>query len=116
MRYEYRELPMMDRKRIEDCLQSCQYTRDYAPSEFLYLVDGDLIGKHDLAMVSKNDRGFLFFPNMMTPPKKWGSVLRYITDKDGYQQPKDAQRAQLYRLCERSCRLYDELVKCPHHS
>lgn len=109
MRYEYRELPMMDRKRIEDCLQSCQYTRDCAPSEFLYLADGDLMEKHDLAMVSKNDRGFLFFPNMMTPPKKWGSVLRYITDKDGYQQPKDAQRAQLYRLCERSCRLYDEL-------
>ena len=109
MRYEYRELPMMDRKRIEDCLQSCQYTRDCAPSEFLYLADGDLMGKHDLAMVSKNDRGFLFFPNVMTPPKKWGSVLRYITDKDGYQQPKDAQRAQLYRLCERSCRLYDEL-------
>lgn len=109
MRYEYSELPMMDRKRIEDCLQSCQYTRDCAPSEFLYLADGDLMGKHDLAMVSKNDRGFLFFPNMMTPPKKWGSVLRYITDKDGYQQPKDAQRAQLYRLCERSCRLYDEL-------
>lgn len=109
MRYEYRELPMMDRKRIEDCLQSCQYTRDCAPSEFLYLADGDLMGKHDLAMVSKNDRGFIFFPNMMTPPKKWGSVLRYITDKDGYQQPKDAQRTQLYRLCERSCRLYDEL-------
>lgn len=109
MRYEYNELPMMDRKRIEDCLQSCQYTRDCAPSEFLYLADGDLMEKHDLAMVSKNDRGFLFFPNMMTPPKKWGSVLRYITDKDGYQQPKDAQRAQLYRLCERSCRLYDEL-------
>lgn len=109
MRYEYSELPTMDRKRIEDCLQSCQYTRDCAPSEFLYLVDGDLMERHDLAMVSKNDRGFLFFPNMMTPPKKWGSVLRYITDKDGYQQPKDAQRAQLYRLCERSCRLYDEL-------
>lgn len=109
MRYEYRELPMMDRKRIEDCLQSCQYTRDCAPSEFLYLADGDLMEKHDLAMVSKNGRGFLFFPNMMTPPKKWGSVLRYITDKDGYQQPKDAQRTQLYRLCERSCRLYDEL-------
>lgn len=109
MIYEYSELPMMDRKRIEDCLQSCQYTRDCAPSEFLYLADGDLMEKHDLAMVSKNGRGFLFFPNMMTPPKKWGSVLRYITDKDGYQQPKDAQRAQLYRLCERSCRLYDEL-------
>lgn len=109
MRYEYRELPMMDRKRIEDCLQSCQYTRDCAPSEFIYLADGDLMGKHDLAMVSKNDRGFLFFPNVMTPPKKCGSVLRYITDKDGYQQPKDAQRVQLYRLCERSCQLYDEL-------
>ena len=109
MRYEYRELPTMDRKRIEDCLQSCQYTRDCAPSEFIYLADGDLMEKHDLAMVSKNDRGFIFFPNMMTPPKKWGSVLRYITDKDGYQQPKDAQRTQLYRLCERSCRLYDEL-------
>lgn len=109
MRYEYRELPTMDRKRIEDCLQSCQYTRDCAPSEFIYLADGNLMEKHDLAMVSKNDRGFIFFPNMMTPPKKWGSVLRYITDKDGYQQPKDAQRTQLYRLCERSCRLYDEL-------
>lgn len=109
MKYEYNELPMMDRQRIEDCLQSCQYTRDCAPSEFLYLADGDLMEKHDLAMVSKNDRGFLFFPNMMTPPKKWGSVLRYITDKDGYRLPKDAQRVQLYRLCERSCQLYDEL-------
>lgn len=108
MKYEYSELPMIDRRKIENCLQSCKYANKCNPNKFVYLTDRDLNKKHCLAMIAKNNRGFLFF-NDATPPKKWTHVLRYIINKDGYPRQEDAQYMQLYALYEYSQRLYEEL-------